>query len=92
MAGKHKRPLTHDEWREVGILLKQADRLLFEVVKKVQVSVSTVRQDKIIKVTRRIDAIKSDLENEAARQHPEWGPPNYVFYGAIPLATELGIK
>lgn len=80
---KRKRELSHGEWIEVANTLKQADRLLWNVVKKLTLSLPVKDADKIIKISHRISAIKSHLETEAHYQHPEWGPPNHVFFGPL---------
>lgn len=78
-----KRPLSHEEWTQVGAELKAAQAALWRVVQAVQVSIPIAEADAILKVHRRIDNLKSRLDNHAHRQHPDWGPPNAVFYGVV---------
>ena len=79
-----KRPLTRDEWRQVGVAMRQAQAELWKATELVQKTMPIAMADRIIRAHDRLGDIKSDLENEMMRQHPDWIQEDWasVFFGA----------
>jgi hypothetical protein len=68
-AMSRKRNLTREEWIQAGNAVKEAQDQIWEVVKLLGVSLPVSHGDRLMKVSRRLDVIKSGLESAAARQH-----------------------